>query len=44
MNDIFLSYRRDDEPGYVKGLRDGLTKAFGNVVYRDVDRILGGKK
>lgn len=44
MSDIFLSYRRDDEPGYVGRLADGLVKAFGDVVYRDVDSVRGGSK
>ena len=42
MNEIFLNYRRDDEPGYVARLADSLTKAFGEVVFRDVDSIDGG--
>lgn len=44
MSEIFLNYRRDDEPGYVARLADGLTEAFGAVVFRDVDSIDGGSK
>lgn len=44
MSGIFLSYRREDEPGYVGRLADGLAEAFGDVVFRDVDGILGGRK
>lgn len=42
MKSIFLSYRRDDEPGYVARLADSLALVFGNIVFRDVDGILGG--
>jgi hypothetical protein len=44
MSDIFLSYRRDDEAGYVGRIADGLKEAFGNVVYRDVDSNIPGVK
>lgn len=44
MSDIFLSYRRDDEPGYVGRLADGITAAFGEIVFRDVDSIRAGSK
>lgn len=44
MSDIFLSYRRGDVPGYVGRLADGLTNAFGDVVFRDVDSIRGGEQ
>lgn len=44
MNDIFLSYRRGDEPGYVARLADDLTDAFGDVVFRDVDKIPAGSE
>ncbi len=40
---IFLSYRRDDVPGYVARLEDELEKAFGtDEVFRDVEDIRGG--
>jgi hypothetical protein len=40
---IFLSYRRDDAPGYVARLEDDLERAFGNDrVFRDVEDISGG--
>ncbi len=40
---IFLSYRRDDVPGYVGRLEDELEKAFGtDQVFRDVEDIRGG--
>ena len=39
---IFLSYRRQDVPGYVGRLADHLEAAFGQCVFRDVDDIGGG--
>ncbi|MEJ2310620.1 MAG: toll/interleukin-1 receptor domain-containing protein [Gammaproteobacteria bacterium] len=40
---IFLSYRRDDSPGYVARLEDDLEYAFGaERVFRDVEDISGG--
>ena len=40
---IFLSYRRQDEPGYVGRLADRLTLAFGeHSVFRDLDTIIPG--
>lgn len=40
---IFLSYRRDDAPGYVARLEDDLEHAFGaDRVFRDVEDISGG--
>ncbi len=40
---IFLSYRRDDVPGYVGRLADDLEAVFGaEQVFRDVDDIRGG--
>ena len=40
---IFLSYRRDDVPGYVARLEDELENAFGkDHVFRDVEDIYGG--
>ena len=43
MNEIFLSYRRADEPGYVGRLADSLEGAFGEgSVYRDVDSERAG--
>ena len=44
MSRIFLSYRLDDEPGYVARLADGLVDAFGDVVFRDVESIHAGSK
>ena len=42
---IFLSYRRDDIPGYVGRLEDELEKAFGaERVFRDVEDIAGGSR
>lgn len=42
---IFLSYRRDDSPGYVSRLEDDLERAFGRGrVFRDVEDIKGGAK
>lgn len=42
---IFLSYRRDDRPGYVARLKDELEKAFGpENVFRDVESISGGSQ
>lgn len=43
MNEIFLSYKRSDDPGYVARLADSLQRAFGeDKVYRDVDSNLAG--
>ena len=43
MNEIFLSYKRSDDPGYVARLADSLEKAFGEgMVYRDVDSERAG--
>ncbi|PVV27169.1 MAG: hypothetical protein B6D79_03830 [gamma proteobacterium symbiont of Ctena orbiculata] len=40
---IFISYRRDDVPGYVARLEDDLEKEFGeHTVFRDVEDIAGG--
>ncbi len=42
---IFLSYRREDRPGYVARLKDNLEAAFGEGrVFRDVEDIAGGSK
>jgi len=42
---IFLSYRRDDSPGYVSKLEHDLELAFGQGrVFRDVEDIAGGSK
>lgn len=42
---IFLSYRRDDSPGYVSKLDDELERVFGHDrVFRDVTDIKGGSK
>lgn len=42
-NNIFLSYRRDDIPGYVGRLADELERAYGEQrIFRDVDDISGG--
>lgn len=42
---IFLSYRRDDNPGYVSKLEHDLEQAFGHGrVFRDIDDIKGGTK
>ncbi|MCH9672578.1 MAG: TIR domain-containing protein [Gammaproteobacteria bacterium] len=42
---IFLSYRRDDAPGYVSKLEADLERAFGRGrVFRDVQDIDGGTK
>ncbi len=42
---IFLSYRRDDSPGYVSRLEDELERAFGDDrVFRDATDIPGGTK
>ncbi len=42
---IFLSYRRDDIPGYVARLEDDLEHAFGaHRVFRDVEDIVGGSE
>lgn len=42
---IFLSYRREDTPGYVSRLEDELERAFGaGRVFRDVQDIRGGAK
>ena len=44
MNEIFLSYRRADDPGYVGRLADSLERVFGaGTVYRDVDSVRAGK-
>jgi len=43
MNEIFLSYKRSDEAGYVKTLTDSLHDKFGEgMVYRDVDSNIAG--
>ena len=43
MNEIFLSYRRSDDPGYVGRLADSLGRVFGKgTVYRDVDSERAG--
>ncbi len=40
---IFLSYRRDDNPGYVRQLQQDLQRVFGkDSVFRDVEDIAGG--
>ena len=42
---IFLSYRRDDSPGYVKSLEKELEEHYGpGSVFRDVKDIAGGSK
>ncbi|MCB1859108.1 MAG: toll/interleukin-1 receptor domain-containing protein [Gammaproteobacteria bacterium] len=42
---IFLSYRREDRPGYVARLKDELERTFGKGrVFRDVEDIAGGSK
>ncbi len=42
---IFLSYRRDDSPGYVSRLEDELERTFGeDRVFRDATDIPGGTK
>jgi hypothetical protein len=44
VNEIFLSYRRADDPGYVGRLADSLERVFGaGTVYRDVDSVRAGK-
>ena len=44
-NLIFLSYRRDDSPGYVSRLEDELERVFGKGrVFRDATDIAGGAK
>ncbi|MFK7861536.1 MAG: toll/interleukin-1 receptor domain-containing protein [Granulosicoccus sp.] len=44
-NRIFLSYRRDDSPGYVSRLEDELERVFGKGrVFRDATDIAGGAK
>ena len=43
MNEVFLSYKRGDDPGYVARLADSLERAFGaGSVYRDVDSERAG--
>ena len=38
MNEIFLNYRRSDDPGYVGRLADSLERVFEkDTVYRDLD-------
>lgn len=45
MKQIFLSYRRDDSPGYVSRLEEELERAFGEGrVFRDATDIPGGTK
>jgi TIR domain len=40
---IFISYRREDSPGYAGRLRDRLNERFGsNTVFRDIDSIAPG--
>lgn len=42
---IFLSYRRDDIPGYVRQLQEDLQRHFGaDKVFRDVEDIPGGQQ
>lgn len=42
---IFLSYRRDDNPGYVRQLQEDLQRYFGeDKVFRDVEHITGGQQ
>ena len=42
-NEIFLSYKRSDDPGYVARLADSLERIFGEgTVYRDVDSVQAG--
>lgn len=42
---IFLSYRRDDIPGYGRQLQEDLQKHFGTEnVFRDVEDIAGGQQ
>lgn len=40
---IFLSYRRDDRPGFVGRLAEKLVNIFGDMVFRDVDQIRCGE-
>ena len=43
MHEIFLSYRRSDDPGYVGRLADSFERVFGKgTVYRDVDSERAG--
>jgi hypothetical protein len=43
MQEIFLSYKRSDDPGYVARLADSLEHIFGEgTVYRDVDSERAG--
>ena len=43
MNEIFLSYKRSDDPGYVARLADSLERLFGEgTVFRDVDSMRAG--
>lgn len=44
MNEIFLSYKRSDDPGYVARLADSLERTFGEgSVFRDVDSEHAGE-
>ncbi|MBX2835542.1 MAG: toll/interleukin-1 receptor domain-containing protein [Gammaproteobacteria bacterium] len=41
---IFISYRKNDEPGYVGRLADGLRQRFGTQhVFQDLDDIVAGE-
>lgn len=41
---IFISYRRNDEPGYVGRLADGLREYFGSTnVFLDIDNMASGE-
>ena len=41
---IFISYRKNDEPGYVGRLADGLRRRFGaQLVFQDLDDISAGE-
>ncbi len=43
MNNLFLSYRRADAPGYVARIGDELERRFGaDAVFRDVDDMRAG--
>jgi len=40
---IFISYRREDEPGEVRSIHDRLAQAFGSdAIFMDVDSLVAG--
>jgi formylglycine-generating enzyme required for sulfatase activity len=42
---IFVSYRRDDDPGFAGRVRDILAERFGaNNVFMDVDNLIAGRR